>query len=201
MRTLNIYTFSELSEEAKKRAIKEVREELRENTPHELVFDWAIDDCWLFEPSEQVMRETFGDQYLEDLSGDLLMKNLRTGISHKNGNLNVTQAIKITNQDMFKTWLGIPKIIQRYVNFTVIGMDEDPSTLDFEVMLPSHDPRSIAVRGCSENAVKIFDAHLIYVEGKIISGIREYFSDENLTETISTSDRYEFLENGRLYNS
>jgi hypothetical protein len=201
MRTLNIYSFSELSEEAKKKAVRDVREELKENTPHELVFDWATDDCWLFEPSEQTMKETFGDQYLEDLGHDFLMKNLRTCITHKNGNLNVTQAIKITNTDMFKTWLGIPKIIQRYVNFTVIGMDEDPSTLDFEVMLPSHDPRSIAIRGCSENAVKIFDAHLIYVEGKIIRGIREYFSDENLTETISNSDRYEFLENGRLYNS
>ena len=201
MRTLNIYTFSELSEEAKKRAIQDVREELKENTPHELVFDWAIDDCWLFEPSEQVMKETFGDQYLEDLGDDFLMKNLRKGISHKNGNLNVTQALKINNHDMFKTWLGIPKIIQRYVNFSLIVSDEDPSTLDFEILLPNYDPRSLAIKGCSENAVKLFDTHMIYVEGKIINGIREYFNDDNLEQAILSSDRYEFLENGRLYNS
>ncbi len=201
MRTLSIYSFSELSEESKKRAIKDVREELKENTPIDLVFDWAIDDCWLFEPSEQVMKETFGDQYLEDLGGDFLMKNLRTGITHKNGNLNITQAIKITNEEMFKTWLGIPKIIRGYVKFSVIGADEDPSTLDYEIMLPNYDPREIAVRRCSEEAAKVFDRHMAYVEGRIINGIREYFSDDNLTETISANDRYEFLEDGRLYNS
>jgi hypothetical protein len=201
MRTLSIYTFSELSEEAKKKAIIDVREELKENTPHELVFDWAIDDCWLFEPSEQVMKETFGDQYLEDLGGGLLMENLRIGINNKNGDLNITQALKITNESMFKTWLGIPKIIQNYIKFSVIGTDEDASTLDFEIALPNYDPRGIVLRECAEEAARMFDRHMLHVEGRIINGIREYFSDDNLTETISTDDRYEFLENGTLYNS
>lgn len=202
MRTLNIYSFSELSKEATKKAINGVREELKENTPHDLVFDWAIDDCSLFEPSEKIMKETFGDQYVEDLgSEEFLMRNLRTGITHKNGNLNVTQALKITNQEMFKTWIGFPKIFHRYVECSVIGMDEDPSTLYVEVFLAIDDPREGAVRSLIEIAERNFENHMIYVEGKIIDGIREYFSDDNIKETILSSDRYEFLEDGTLYNS
>lgn len=201
MRTLIIYSFSELSEEARKKAIKGVREELKENTPHELVFDWAIDDCSLFEPSEQDMKETFGDQYSEDLGDDFLMKNLRTGITHKNGDLNVTQALRITNQEMFKTWIGFPKIFHRYVECSIIGMDEDPSTLDVEVCLAIDDPREGAVRSLIEIVEKNFERHMVWVEGKIINGISEYFSDDNLAETISANDRYEFLEDGTLYNS
>jgi len=202
MRTLNIYSFSELSKEATKKAINGVREELKENTPHDLVFDWAIDDCSLFEPNEKIMKETFGDQYVEDLcSEEFLMRNLRTGITHKNGNLNVTKALKITNQEMFKTWIGFPKIFHRYVECSVIGMDEDPSTLDVEVFLAIDDPREGAVRSLIEIAERNFENHMIYVEGKIIDGIREYFSDDNIKETILSSDRYEFLEDGTLYNS
>ena len=201
MRTLNIYSFSELDDEAKKKAIRDVREELKENTPHELVFDWAIDDCELFQPSHKSMCETFGDQYMDDLNGDFLMKNLRTGISLKNGDLNVTQAIRIANQEMFKTWIGFPKIFHRYVECSIIGMDEDPSTLDVEVFLAIDDPREGVVRSLIEVAEKNFERHMIWVEGKIINGISEYFSDDNLTETILSSDRYEFLENGTLYNS
>jgi hypothetical protein len=201
MRTLSIYSFSELSKEARKKAIIGVREELKENTPHDLVFDWAIDNCELFEPSEQDMRETFGDQYADDLGNDFLMKNLRTGITHKNGNLNVTQALRITNQEMFKTWIGFPKIFHRYVECSIIGMDEDPSTLDVEVCLAIDDPREGPVRSLIEIAEKNFETHMTYVERKIINGISEYFSDDNLTETISANDRYEFLEDGTLYNS
>lgn len=202
MRTLSIYSFSELSKEATKKAINGVREELKENTPHELVFDWAIDDCSLFEPSEQTMKETFGDQYVEDLGQEeFLMKNLRTGITHKNGDLNVTQALRITNQEMFKTWIGFPKIFHRYVECSIIGMDEDPSTLDVEVFLAIDDPREGVVRSLIEIAERNFQTHMSYVERKIINGISEYFSDGNLTETILSSDRYEFLEDGTLYNS
>lgn len=201
MRTLNIYSFSELAENAKKKAIMDVREELKENTSYELVFDWAIDDCELFQPSHRSMCETFGDQYMDDLNGDFLMKNLRTGISLKNGDLNVTQAIQITNQEMFKTWIGFPKIFHKNVECSIIGMDKDPSTLYVETFLAVGDPREGAIRTLIEIAEKNFENHMVWVEGKIINGIYEYFSDDNITETILSSDRYEFLENGTLYNS
>lgn len=102
---------------------------------------------------------------------------------------------------MFKTWIGFPKIFHRYVECSIIGMDEDPSTLDVEVFLAIDDPREGAVRSLIEMAGKNFERHMIWVEGKIINGISEYFSDDNLTETILSTDRYEFLENGTLYNS
>ena len=201
MRSLNIYTFSELSEEAKKKAIRDVREELKENTPHALVFDWAIDDCSLFEPSDLVMRETFGDQYSDDLGGDFLLRNLRKDITLRDGNLHITVALKITNQDMFKTWLGIPKMMHEYMECSVIGMDDDPSTLDIEILMSPDNPLESLAESMVHEAETAFDKHMKLVEGRIIRGIEEYFSDDNLTETISANDNYEFLENGKLYNS
>ena len=201
MRSLNIYRFSELSEEAKKKAICDVREELKENTPHELVFDWATDDCSLFEPSHQVMCETFGDQYSDDLNGDFLFKNLRKNITLSNGNLNVTDALKITNEDMFKDWLGFPKVLQKYIICSIIGMDEDPSTLDIEILLGPGDPREEVIRSFIELAEKAFETHMLLIERRIIMSIEEYFSDDNLSERISANDNYEFLGDGKLYNS
>jgi hypothetical protein len=201
MRSLNIYRFSELSEEAKKKAIHDVREELKENTPHGLVFDWAIDNCELFEPSHQVMCETFGDQYSDDLGGDFLLRNLRKDIILRDGNLHVTVALKITNQDMFKTWIGFPKFLHKYIICSVIGMDEDPSTLDVEILLGPDDPREEIIRSFVGVAEKAFDKHMKLVERRIINGIEEYFSDDNLSETISANDNYEFLGDGKLYNS
>jgi len=201
MRSLNIYRFSELSEEAKKKAIRDVREELKENTPHELVFDWATDDCSLFEPSHQVMCETFGDQYPDDLNGDFLLKNLRKNITLRNGNLHVTEALKITNEDMFKDWLGFPKVLHKYIKCFIIGMDEDPSTLDIEILLGPGDPREEVIRSFIELAEKAFETHMSLIERRIIMGIEEYFSDGNLSERISANDNYEFLGDGKLYNS
>ena len=201
MRSLNIYKFLELSEEAKKKAIIDVREELKENTPHHWVFDWATDNCELFEPSHDSMCETFGDQYSDDLNGDFLLKNLRKNITLRDGNLHVTDALKITNQDMFKEWLGFPKFLHKYIICSIIGMDEDQSTLDVEILLGPDDPREDVIRSFIKLAEEEFDNHMALVAHRIINGLSEFFSDDNLTETICDNDNYEFLEDGELYNS
>jgi hypothetical protein len=102
---------------------------------------------------------------------------------------------------MFKTWLGFPKILHKYIECSVIGIDEDPSTLNVETILAIDDPRESLIGTAIEEAEKIFDRHMILVERRIINGISEYFSDDNLSQTIGSSDRYEFLEDGTLYNS
>jgi hypothetical protein len=201
MRSLNIYTFSELSEEAKKKAIIDVREELKENTPHAWVFDWAIDNCELFEPSHQIMCETFGEQYSDDLEGDFLLKNLRKNITLRDGDLHITDALKITNQNMFKKWVGFPEFLHKYIICSIVGMDDDPSTLDVEILLGPDDPREDIIRSFITVAEKLFDDHMSLVSRRIIDGLAEYFSDDNLAETIRANDHYEFLEDGKLYNS
>lgn len=201
MRSLNIYKFLELSEEAKKKAIIGVREELKENIPNHLVFDWAIDDCALFEPNHKTMCETFGDQYSDDLNDDFLLKNLRKNIRLRDGDPNVTDALKITNQDMFKEWLGFPKILHKHIICSIIGMDEDPSTLDVEILLGPDDPREDVIMSFIELAEKKFDGHMALVARRIINGLSEYFSDDNITERICDNNNYEFLEDGVLYNS
>ena len=127
--------------------------------------------------------------------------NLRKNITLSNGNLNVTDALKITNEDMFKDWLGFPKVLHKYIKCFIIGMGEDPSTLDIEILLGPGDPREEVIRSFIELAEKAFETHMLLIKRRIIMSIEEYFSDDNLSERISAYDNYEFLEDGKLYNS
>ena len=85
MRTLLIYKYSELPEEAKAKAIEEVREEMKEYEQHS-AFQWAIDDCALFEPPHAEMAALLGDDYYDrNLTADgkygqFVFKNNRKGI-------------------------------------------------------------------------------------------------------------------------
>jgi hypothetical protein len=62
MRTLEIklFTFDELSNEAKENAIKQVRESYYEYNDF---YQWAIDDCALLEPLENKLTEILGKDY------------------------------------------------------------------------------------------------------------------------------------------
>jgi hypothetical protein len=63
------------------------------------------------------------------------------------------------------------------------------------------DPREDIIRSFITVAEKLFDDHMSLVSRRIIDGLAEYFSDDNLAETIRANDHYEFLEDGKLYNS
>ena len=55
MRTIAIYSYDELSDEAKETAREEVRDEMKENEWKES-YIWAIDDCSLLEPPHSVLN-------------------------------------------------------------------------------------------------------------------------------------------------
>ncbi len=59
MRTIEtkVYSFNELSEEAKENAINNIRD-----LDHDFT-DWAVDDCSLFEPKERDLEVLLGKDY------------------------------------------------------------------------------------------------------------------------------------------
>jgi len=202
MRTLTIYKYSELPEEAKAKAIEEVREEVKEYEQHS-AFQWAIDDCSLFEPQHAEMAALFGDDYYDrNLTADgkygqFVFKNNRKGIEFDDyfETVQITDALEITNLKMFKTWLGIPEIFHDiYIGI----MDWNGRTIiEIENPFPTDDPRHEAVKAISDNAAEKFDAHMSHIAQRIVSGTEEYFSDENIEAKIEEGD-FEFDGEGGI---
>lgn len=199
MRTLVLYTFSELSPEAKAKALENVRSEVKDNEYYEACH-WAIDDCALFEPKHQEMAELFGEDYYTKNGDQFVFKNNRTNIEYDDYNLHIQQALEITNWPMFKKWLGIPDSLSKWINITII---EGPARtdLEFEISLLNNDPRYAAIETVVEKAGTKFHHLIMEISSRIDSGVEEYFSDENLEERLDEGTyEYEFNEEGEIVN-
>lgn len=208
MRTIAIYTYDELSTEAKKKAIEEVREEMENNERHES-YDWAIDDCSLLEPPHDEMVKFCGNNYYEENRtpdgkyGQFVFKNKRKGIQfdEDDGTLNIEDALEITNKRMFKLWLGIPEMFHHTVGYEIYTPPYPGSTtielfheeLNGEVM-------GDVLTGILESAKNKFDSHISDIHSKILRGMEDYFDDENVEYRIEDAN-YEFQEDGSIWNS
>lgn len=196
MRTITLLNYKELSGSAKVIAIEEVREEMREHETQR-AYDWAIDDCSLFEPPHAEMAALFGEDYFDLNGGQFVFKNKRKGISFENyfEILQITDALEITNQKMFKSWLGIPEIFHDvYVGI----LDWNGSTIiEMENPFMSEDPRHEVLNDIANNAAEKFEAHVSSIAKRIVSGIEEYFSDENVEFRMSETNP-EFNEEGHI---
>ena len=179
MRTITLLNYSELSESAKATAIEEVREEMKEHESHS-AYDWAIDDCSLFEPPHAEMAALFGEDYCDRNGDDFVFKNNRKAIVFEEyfETARIADALEITNQTMFKSWLGIPEIFHDvYVGF----MDWNGRTIiEMENPFMSEDPRHEVLNDIANNAAEKFEAHVSSIAKRIVNGIEEYFSDENV---------------------
>ena len=213
MRTIAIYTYDELSPEAKENAIEEVREEMKQNEWQES-YDWAIDDCSLLEPPHDEMEKFCGDNYYEENRtpdgkyGQFVFKNHRNGIQFDgdDGTLNIEDALEITNKRMFKLWLGIPEMFHHTVGYEIytykglFAMHYSGSTtielfheeLNGEVM-------GDVLTGILESAKDKFDSHISDIHSKILRGMEDYFDDENVECRIEDAN-YEFQEDGSIWN-
>ena len=142
MRTINIYQFDELSEEAKKVAIEKTRERLKQ-TDYIEAYDWAIDDCALFEPSHAEMAELFGDDYYEKNHDNFVFKNHRKGLEYEGefGTIHIKEALEITNEEMFLEWLGFPKKYQKYISFEFFETLYTSTTLTIDNEFLESDPK------------------------------------------------------------
>ena len=195
MRTITLLNYKELSGSAKVIAIEEVREEMREHETQR-AYDWAIDDCSLFEPPHAEMAALFGEDYFDLNGGQFVFKNKRKGISFENyfEILQITDALEITNQTMFKSWLGIPEIFHDvYVGI----LDWGSTIIEIENPFISEDPRHEVLNDIADNAAEKFKAHVSSIAKIIVSGIEEYFSDENVEFRMAETNP-EFNEEGHI---
>jgi hypothetical protein len=202
MRTVNLFKFSELSESAKKTAIQEVRDHAEEYES-ERAYDWAIDDCSLFEPPHAEMAALLGDDYYDRNShngyGQFVFKNNRKGIHFYEEYLEVeiSEALEITNDKMFKLWLGIPEIFHHIEVETTTDHD-GTTTIEMENPFNDDDPRKGVIDNICQNAKVKFGSHIERIARNIANGIEEYFSDSNMEDRINEDEGLEFNEAGHI---
>jgi len=205
MRTLTIYTFDELSDQAKAKAIEAVREDLKEDGHDQFAFRWAIDDCALFEPAHAEMTELLGEDYYEQnlthdgKYGQFVFKNNRKGIDWEEwwDSALIAKALEITNDKMFKLWFGIPERLHKYVDYVI----EDRNTLTVLGLsheLLSDDPLALALESIFDAAAKKFEAHMQTINERIVQGMEDYYSDEEIEEKIEEGS-WEFNQNGTIF--
>jgi hypothetical protein len=205
MRTIKVYMYDELSEEAKKNAILSLSEITKEHEWDDAQ-RWAIDDCSLFEPAHEEMAAILGNDYYDrNLTtdgkyGQFVFKNNRTGIRFnvEEGFLSISEALEITNPTMFMKWLSIPEVLHQYVTYEIKNFARGSRTaLYLEHVLSSDDPRAMALDSLFPQATKKFKDHLDDILQRIANGTEAYFDDDNMLSRIEEHE-YEFYEDGRL---
>jgi hypothetical protein len=185
---VKIFAFSELNEQAKEKAIEQVREMYYE---HNDFARWAIDDCALFEPKHQELEQLFGKDYKFPL-----IENTRKNIyfdTDRNSYLDCEDAMIVTNDKHFLTWLGIPEDFQDEIQYRIHTPSgrNNSTTIDF-YEYPSEFGDVI------DDAVEKFDKHVSDCLQRIERDIDYRFTDEAIIEDIEANE-YEFLEDGTRY--
>jgi hypothetical protein len=204
MRTLTIYKFNELPPESQAKAIEKVRENLREDGHDHFAFNWAIDDCSLFEPAHQEMAGLLGEDYYEQNKngqyGQFVFKNNRKGILWDEdwSRAQITRALEITNDSMFKTWLGIPERFHKDVDYEICSLGEYSTVLQLSHTLLRDNPISEVLDSLFEKAGSKFESHMGEIGRRISLGIEDYYSDDEMETRIEEGD-WEFNEDGSIF--
>jgi hypothetical protein len=111
---LKIYYFNELTTAAQQVAIEQFRDRKYEDSD---ILEWAIDDCFLFEPIE--IQALFGEEYTK-LKKPVMANTRKVYFdTNRNRHLDADEGIQITNEKMFLIWLGIPEEMHEKVYFTI----------------------------------------------------------------------------------
>lgn len=207
MRTISIYKFHELSPEAKAKAIEAVREELKEDAHDQFAFRFAIDDCALFEPAHAEMVELLGEDYFEQNRtpdgkyGQFVFKNTRKGIDWDEHweTARIASALEITNDRMFKLWLGIPEEFHSKVSYQFENDAYDsPTSVALTHTYKLDNPFASMLDSLFEMAVEKFNDHVSVINTRIADGMKYYYSDEEMEEKIKEGD-WEFDEDGNIF--
>lgn len=198
-KTINVYSFDELSEKAKQVAIEYERNYRYRNNEFA---EWAIDDCYLLEPPHKELTDLFGDDFYEVLNAynkykdTPLIQNTRESIyfdTDRNWFLDVSKAMVITNNDLFLKWLGIPNECIENIRFAIFTSKyrNSSTTIDFDEYDSKYD---YAVQKATEK----FEQHINNILRCIQSDIEYRYTDEAIIEQFE-NDETEFTENGDLY--
>jgi len=192
MRTIEtkVFNYEELNKEAQDNAIEAVRETYENGNDF---WEWAVDDCALFEPREKELIELFGEDY-----NFPLIKNTRESIyfdTDRNRFLDCEKAMEITNKRQFLLWLGIDTNIE--------GLNE----IEFDIFTSNYRNADTVIN--FDNYSSDFDEVIYNAENKfkdliedvlerIEADIDYRFTDEAIIEDIEANG-YEFTEDGAIY--
>jgi len=183
--TIKIYEFSELSEQAKQKAIENVREGYYTFNDFS---EWAIDNCYLLEPPHKELENLFGDKYK-----DILIKNTRQIYFSldRDRYIDISNAMQIEDDLAFYQWLGIPLDLAGRLQYTIHS--DSIEFFDFE-----DEPFSKEESIILEQAEDKFSNHCQDILNSIESDIDYRFSDEGVIEDIQANN-IEFTEEGEIY--
>ena len=194
MRTLEIklFTFDELSNEAKENAIKQVRESYYEYNDF---CQWAIDDCALLEPLENELTEILGKDY----KFPLIENNRKIYFSlDRNRYIDISNAMTITDDNDFFKWLGIDEnLFLDDDGFLILDYKIGKDTIEFETNdfnIDFNDEQNKIL----DSAIEKFESHCEDILTRIESDYEYRFTDEAIIEDIKANN-FEFYNDGKIY--
>lgn len=178
--TTTVYSFDELNDSAKGKAIKNIREIYYQSNNFA---EYSIDDCYLLEPRQEEMN--IFPEYK-----DLLIKNNRKIYFDldRNRHIDISQAMEIQSSTLFLKWLGLDQRLIDKVDYTILKDS-------IEFMNQSDDEFTDDEFTILEAAELKFKNHCNYILERIEMGIDYCFSDEGIEQYIIAND-WEFTENG-----
>jgi len=143
------------------------------------------------------MTELLGNDYYEKNGNQFVFKNNRTNIGFDDYEIHINEALEITNDTMFKKWLGIPDVLSGWIQYE-IEEGASKTEIEFECTLLNSDPRYPAVAAAIEKASVKFSNHMADILIRLENGVEDYFSDDNIEDRILDGE-YEFDESGSIY--
>ena len=206
-KTITVFSFDDLSPEAKKVAINHERD-LRYSGGQDYA-EWAVgavDDDYLFEPKNDEIEKLFGKDFYTDklnkgkeYTDTPLIGNTRKNIyfdTDRNRHLDVSNAIVVNNDGFFLTWLGLSDELMDKVDYKIEPdsnrnadtiIEFEPSDSDYEFTKEEEK-----VLG---DAKEKFSDHMGDVLKNIETSIESNYEDEAIIEHFE-SNEYEFMEDG-----
>lgn len=180
-----VYTFNELNDKAKAKAIKEVRDSYYEYNDFS---EWAIDDCYLLNPCHKEV-EKLDKTITENL---LINNNRKVYFSLGRGRyIDISNAMEIVSKEVFLLWLGVT---QRMVDADLVHFKIGEDTIEFE---ENHWDKEFTERDLRilERAKEKFENHCEDILRSIEESIDHRYSDEAIEED-AIANEYEFTEDG-----
>jgi hypothetical protein len=197
MKTIEIklYKFSELSEQAKSKAIEQRRESMYRDSD---IPYWVIDDCYLFEPKHDKLVSLFGEEY-NKMTEPMLGNTRKIYYSlDRDRYLNAEDGIIVNNEEMFLTWLRIPKYLQEKINYTIKTERGGNSDTIIEFYPYGEHELDDEEMQILDDAYELFNDHMYDVLKRIEYEYDYFFTDENIVEELDAYD-YDFTEDGTIY--
>ena len=191
---LKIYYFNELTTAAQQVAIEQFRDRKYEDSD---ILEWAIDDCFLFEPRE--IQALFGEEYTK-LKKPVMANTRKVYFdTERNRHLDADEGIQITNEKMFLIWLGVPEEMHEKVYFTIknFGGRYPDTIIQFEENECDYE-FTAEENKILLNAANKFNDHMEEVLNRIEQSIQWQFSDECIAEDIEIN-QYEYTADGKRY--